>query len=69
MEYRRSGIDFRNTPLDFSRPRFVNLSLCRSNESRELVRETNSLPCGKPRRRSLDAFICDHHGSDPTSEM
>jgi hypothetical protein len=67
-EYRGSSIDFSNTPLDFFCPRFVNLSLRGSNESRQLLRETNSLTSGKPHLGSPDAFIRDHHARDATSE-
>jgi hypothetical protein len=68
-EYRGSGADFSNTPFDFLCPRFFNLSPGWRNESRKLMRETTSLPVGEPHRGSLDAFICDHHVSDPTSEI
>src|SRR3954451_7362685 len=65
---RGSSIDFRNTPLDFSCPLFFDLPPGWRHESRKLMCEMTSLPAGKPRRRSLDAFIGDHHVSDPTSE-
>jgi hypothetical protein len=68
VEDRGSGMDFSNTPLDFSCPLFFNFSSGWRNESRQLARETNSLPRGEAYLRSSDAFVRDNHASDPTSK-
>jgi hypothetical protein len=67
-EFGSTGIDFSNPPLDLVGPGFFDLSLRGRNESRELMRETNSLPFGEPHLRSPDAFVRDNHASDATSE-